>query len=217
MEKTLGFVIKCKDYSESSQIVWLYTRDFGKIKFITKGSRGKNKKFKGKIDLFTLIEINFRKNPKRELHTLTECDVIEPFSELRNDLGRFATASYMVELLEASSGLEAPAPEIYYLVMDVFNQISKETDLVFWRCVFVIKLTKYSGHFPKMDKLPELSGGTKAIISNIIDSISISNLKVSISQVKELIKIERLIIDYSVHKRLKSLDFLEEINYGAKK
>lgn len=204
MEKTIGIVIRCKDYSETSQLVWMFTKDFGKLKVIAKGSRASIKKFKGKLDLFNLCEVVFYKNPRRELHTLSECDVLESFSKIRLDLNRLATATYFAELLDASVGLEDPSREVYSLVLDIFKWLAEGKDPAFLRYIFEIKLMQFLGNLPKIDNISK--GAMR-----ILESKAIDKLKVSTRQLNELKNASRLIIDYSVDKRLKSLEFLEEI------
>lgn len=167
MEKTTGIVIKCKDYSETSQLVWLYTKDFGKIKVIAKGSRKKSK-----IDLFNIYEIIFYKS-RGELHTLGDYYVIETFNKIRQDLHRLALASYMAELVNVFTGLEDPSGEIYSLIVSVFKQLAEGKDPKLIRRGFEAKFMQYLGNLPE--------------------------------------DLDRLIVDYSRHKGLKSLEFLKEV------
>lgn len=209
IQKTEGIVIRCKDLTETSQIVWLYTKDFGKLKIVGKGTR--SRRFKTKLDLFSLNEIVFYRNPKGELHTLKECEIVEPFTEIRSDISKMAVASYMVDLLDNSVALEDPSKEIYSLLISVFRWLGKSEELDFLRLVFEIKLMQYSGTFPE----PEgISKGAAAVVRRVVDTSDIdllNKLKVSKSQLQELRKVIGLIIDYSVGKRLKSLDFLDTI------
>lgn len=164
MEKTTGIVIKCRDYSETSQLVWLYTRDFGKIKVIAKGSRKKLR-----LDLFNLYEVVFYKS-RGELHTLGEYSVLDTFDKIRMDLRRIAIASYIAELVNIFTGLEDPCREIYSLVVSAFKSLAEGKDP---RRPFEVKLMQYLGNPPE--------------------------------------DLDRLIIDYSSGKRLKSLEFLKEV------
>lgn len=202
MEKTTGLVIKCKDYSETSQLVWMYTKDFGKIKVIAKGSRKKIK-----IDLFNLCEVVFYKS-RGELHTLSEYSILETFSGIREDLNKLATASYMAELVDASTGLEDPSSEAYSLVTSVFGWLAVGRNPEFLRYIFEIKLMQVLGNFPKIDNV------SKGLMK-ILESKAIDKLKISASQLEELKNISRLIVDYSVPKELKSINFLKEVErYG---
>ena len=211
IERTRGIVIRCKDLTETSQLVWFYTKDFGKLKAVAKGSRARTKKFKSKLDLFSLDEIVFYQNPKGELHTLSESEIVEPFTEIRSDIKKMAVASYMVELLDTSLALEDPSTEIYSLVVNMFGWLVTTEELGFLRLVYEIKLLQYLGTFPE----PEgISKGASAIVRRVVQTggiDSLKKLKVSESQLQELKSAIGLIVDYSVGKRLKSLDFLEEV------
>lgn len=212
MEKTIGFVIKCKDYRETSQLVWLYSKDFGKIKVIAKGSRNQIKKFKTKLDLFSLCDIVFHRSLRSELHSLNECEIVEPFSEIRQDLDRLATASYIAELLTVSTGLEDPCNELFFLTMDVFKWLANGKDPGFLLCVFEIKFMQYQGDFPNINNV---TSGVKAIIRSILQSKAIDKLRITALQLEELRKVLRIAIDFSVGKRLKSLEFMEVVSNGA--
>jgi DNA repair protein RecO (recombination protein O) len=211
MEKTTGIVIKCKDYSETSQLVWLYTKDFGKIKLVAKGSRTRSKKFQGKIDLFNVIEIVFYKSIKGELHTLGECSVKEAFEPIRNDLNRFALSSYIAELIDAMTPLEDPNDDIFLIALQAMRNVCKGMDIKFVQSLCEIKLLHCTGSFPNIDARTDISNGVKAMIKMIRYSKTADRVKPSPVQLDELGRILRIIIDYSLGKRLKSLTFFNNL------
>jgi len=211
IEKTTGIVIKCRDLTETSQIVWFYTKDFGKIKTVAKGSRANKKQFKSKLDLFTLNEIIFYHNPRKELHTLSESEIIEPFTAIRTDIDKMAVATYIIDLLENLTPIEDKNEKIYDLLLKDFNILAVTKKADFFRIVFEIKILQFSGI---IFKPKNISKAMEAIIKKIMKTNnikSLNNLKITKSQFIELRKVVRLIVDYSLGKRLKSLDFLEEV------
>lgn len=212
MEKTLGIIIKCKDYSETSQLIWLYTKDFGKLKVIAKGSRGNSKKFKNKLDLFNIIELIFYHSQHRDLHTLGECYVIEQFPSIRGDLDKFATATYFAELIDSCTGVEDKNLKIYSLFFDELTRLSSNNNYNFCKCIFEIRFLHYLGHLPKFEYQQGLTKGALAICERIKNSASLETLKISELQMEELRSMLRLIIDYLAGKRLKSLDFIESLS-----
>ncbi len=173
MEKTTGIVIKCKDYSETSQLIWLYSKDFGKIKFVAKGSRARTKKFQGKLDLFNIVDVVFYRSIKGDLHTLGECNIAETFSGIRSDLNSLALASYMVELLDAVTPLEDPNIDIFSVSSQMLRWISEGKDLKFLQAIYEIKLLQHSGSFPNLDSRTDISNGSKAIIKMLRSSNAI--------------------------------------------
>jgi DNA repair protein RecO (recombination protein O) len=211
MEKTTGIVIKCKDYTETSQLVWIYTRDFGKIKLVAKGSRARTKKFQGKIDLFNVIDVVFYRSIRGDLHTLGECNISETFKAIRTDLNRLALASYMVELLEAVTPLEDPNSEIFCISIQALRWLSEDMDLKFLQSIYEIKVLQHSGSFPNIDARTDISNGIKAIIKMVRVSSCVERLKLSPAQLDELSQLLRIIIDYSLGKRLKSLTFFNSL------
>ena len=208
MEKTTGVVIKCVDYRETSQIVWFFTRDSGRLKVVAKGSRGRGGKAKSKIDLFHILDMVFyrSRNQKSDLHTLGDFSVTEIFSGLREDFGRMAAASYVAELVQNVSGIEDPCEKTYDLITEVLKAIAGGKYIWFILSVFEIKLLEFSGHLPD---IKGVSAGCMQVVKRIVDGRAIDKLKVSPNQMNELRGRLRLIVDGLAGKRLKSLDFLE--------
>lgn len=240
IQKTEGIIISCRDFTETSQLVTLFTKDFGKIKVIAKGSRRPNsKKFKSKLDLFNQAEVVFYRNSKGELHTLSECHILNIFTEIHLDLNRMALASYMMELLNVSLGLEDGDKQLYELVIDILHWLSNNGAVNTVRHVFEIKLLNMTGVFPQMSSCSKcnnhikgtaslnmpsgwlcikcshgrhcISKGSFALMNSIVKVKRPQAIRINILQLKEIKTIIRLIIDYSIHKRLKSLDFLERV------
>ena len=96
---TDGIVLHAFDYSESSRIVRLATRDAGLQSVIAKGARRPRAKHGASLDLFAEGAAQFSLRPGRELSTLTGFDVTRSRPELATDLGRFVAASVIAELV----------------------------------------------------------------------------------------------------------------------
>jgi len=216
IERTEGIVIRCRDITETSQLVYFYTRDFGKLKVIVKGSRGRTKRFKSKFDLFSINEILFYHNHKKELHTLKETEMIESFQGIRSSIDKVALASYMAELADRLTPVEDPVSDIYFLLKNGFTWLSETGGVLFLRIVFEIKLLHYSG---LLQGPGAMSRGSQAVFRRVLqvgDISSLKNLRVSPQQVQEFKKIVGLIVDDLLGKRLKSLSFLEDVMKMAK-
>lgn len=59
LEKTQGIILKRNDFTETSKMILIYTRDFGKCRFLAKGALRKNSRFTTNLELFNLVEIEF--------------------------------------------------------------------------------------------------------------------------------------------------------------
>ncbi len=107
---TDAIVLHAFDYLESSRILRLATRDAGVQSVIARGARRSRARF-SVLDLFAggTAELHVRQG--RELQTLAAFDIVLARSALATDLGRFAAAAAVAELVlrfgtgEASSEL----------------------------------------------------------------------------------------------------------------
>src|SRR5690242_1333292 len=58
-EKAVALVLRTTDWSESSRIATLWTREFGKVRVLAKGGRRLKSNFENALDLLTLCGIVF--------------------------------------------------------------------------------------------------------------------------------------------------------------
>jgi DNA repair protein RecO (recombination protein O) len=98
-EKALALVLRTTDWSESSRIATLWTREFGKVRALAKGGRRLKSNFENALDLLTLCSIVFLRKSSGSLDLLTEAQVVQRFPRLRTDLAALYAAYYVAELL----------------------------------------------------------------------------------------------------------------------
>ena len=98
-EKALALVLRTTDWSETSRIATLWTREFGKVRVLAKGGRRLKSNFENALDLLTLCRIVFLRKSSGSLDLLTEARVEERFPRLRADLSALYAAYYIAELL----------------------------------------------------------------------------------------------------------------------
>lgn len=95
---TDAIVLHAFDYSESSRILRLATREAGVLSVLARGARRSKGRFGSAVDLFAQGAAQISVRPVRDLQTLTAFDVTSARPELASDLGRFASASVVAEL-----------------------------------------------------------------------------------------------------------------------
>lgn len=99
MEKATALVIRGTDFSETSRIVTLWTKEFGKVRALAKGGRRLKSNFDVALDLLTVCGIVFIRKTSTSLDLLTEAQVQERFPQLRHDLAALYAAYYVAEML----------------------------------------------------------------------------------------------------------------------
>jgi DNA repair protein RecO (recombination protein O) len=98
-EKSLALVIRTADWSETSRIATMWTRDFGKVRVLAKGGRRLKSNFEIALDLLTVCSMVFLRKSSGGLDLLTEAQVVERFPHLRSDLRALYAGYYIAELL----------------------------------------------------------------------------------------------------------------------
>jgi DNA repair protein RecO (recombination protein O) len=98
-EKATALVVRTTDWSETSRIATLWTREFGRVRVLAKGGRRLKSNFESALDLLTVCSIVLLRKSSGSLDLLTEARVVERFSQLRADLPALYAAYYVAELL----------------------------------------------------------------------------------------------------------------------
>ena len=112
-EKALALVVRGTDWSESSRIATLFTREFGKVRALAKGGRRLKSNFDVAFDLLTVCQIVFLRKASGGLDLLTEARVEERFPAVRQNLAALYAGYYVAELLSDGTQDYDPHPELF--------------------------------------------------------------------------------------------------------
>ena len=149
--KSLAFVLNTQDYRDTSILGDFYTRDYGRIRGIVKGIRDTRARFGSTLEPFSLNEILFyRKRKGGDLHLVTQVDLVDIFSDVREDLERLAAASYCTELIKELVENEESAPEIFDLMYETLKFLSSGASAKRALRIFEVKLFDLLGLMPQV-------------------------------------------------------------------
>ena len=152
IEKTRGFIIKRKVYRDTSLLLTVYTRDFGKIEGIVKGARRMEDygRYDGIIDLFSNYEIVFYPR-KSSLALFVQFYLMESYWDIIKEYPDFSMVCSGIELLDYITQPYEANFQIYNLLAFFLNEFySQRRDVVFY--AFIIKLLKFSGFNPQINR-----------------------------------------------------------------
>ncbi len=123
-EKSLAIVLRVTEYSETSCIVNLLTREFGRIGAIAKGARRPKSPFNAGIDVLAVCQIVFINKPSA-LSILTEAKLERRFRAGERDLKRLYAGYYVIELIRTLTDEGERAPELFDLTHEMLVQLDK--------------------------------------------------------------------------------------------
>jgi recombinational DNA repair protein (RecF pathway) len=101
---TDAIVLRSRKHGETSKIVTLYSKEYGKIDVIAKGARDIKSKFGGALEAFAESRIVFYKKDKAEpgLYLLSKAEPIRSNAKLLESLEKIEAATAIAELLNRS-------------------------------------------------------------------------------------------------------------------
>ena len=121
LNKDSAICIRAVDYSETSQVLTFFTRSFGKIRAIAKGSKRPKSAFGGAIEPLSLGRIVFSGLSGDRLATITEFEQQSCFEGSGKDFSVLNAALFAAELIDRMSREADPHPELF----DSFEQFLK--------------------------------------------------------------------------------------------
>lgn len=147
-EKTTGLVIRQADFSESSRVVTLFTRDFGKISAVAKGAKRLKGPFESALDLLTESRLVFLKKSSGGLDLLTECQLMARFRPPAGNLHSLYGGYYVAELLAGLTEEYDPHPVLYDEAVTTLRRLAEEADFRWPVLRFEVILLREIGHLP---------------------------------------------------------------------
>ncbi len=141
-----------RDFSETSLILVLISRNHGKISLLAKGIKRPQKKTAGGIDILDKIGANFSINLDG-LGLLHEFSHKNSWRELRTDIKKWYAGLFITEIVNLSTKELLPIPEIYDLLNKTLDSIANaESQQDLGRIIVntTLMLLHYVGYKPEL-------------------------------------------------------------------
>ncbi len=162
IESVEGIVISETNYSESSKILNVLTKEHGLIGIMSKGCRSMKSKLRGvsRKLLYGTFHIYYKPNG---ISTLIGVDVLSSFSETLTDLERISYASYILDLTHQV--LKQNEEEgIFDLLKDTLLKIEEGLNPIALTNILEVKLLDFLGVSPSIDACAHC-GSDKQIVT----------------------------------------------------
>ncbi|MGL4553045.1 MAG: DNA repair protein RecO [Gemmataceae bacterium] len=124
-EKATALVLRTTDWSESSRIATLFSRELGKVRALAKGGRRLKSSFDNGLDLLTLCDIVLIRKPSGGLDLLTEAAVVRRFPRLQRDLSALYAGYYVAELLADWTEDGDPHPALFDEAVEALHDLGE--------------------------------------------------------------------------------------------
>lgn len=160
MEKIEGIIVSVNDFKESSKILNIFTKEYGVIGVIAKGSKSIKSTLRSVTDRLTYgyFYMNYRED---KLSVLSSVDVINPFKNIKKDIECISYASYILDLA-TQVYKQNNSSDIYKLLIDSLIKINELYDPMVITNILELKYLDYLGVMPVLDRC-SVCGSEKSI------------------------------------------------------
>ena len=162
IESIEGIILSETNYSESSKILNVLTKEYGLIGVISKGCRNMKSKLRGvsRKLLYGTIHIYYKPNG---LSTLIGVDVINSYSKTLMDLEKISYASFILDLINQVLK-QTDDSNIFDLLRDTLNKLEEGLNPIALTNILELKLLDYLGVSPSIDSCAHC-GNAKDIVT----------------------------------------------------
>jgi DNA repair protein RecO (recombination protein O) len=151
-EKSAAIVLRVIEFSETSCVVTLMTREFGKITGLAKGARRKKSPFEAALDVLSIVRIVFLRKTPPAMDLLTESKLERRFRAASSNLERLYAAYYVAELLTVMTETADPQPSLFDIAETTIMGLDDGLVDPFWLLTrFELRLLEVLGHLPVLN------------------------------------------------------------------
>lgn len=237
-EKILGIVLNVRKYNDRNNIVVIYTRERGKVSFISPTGSGKASNVRrARLQPLALIETELNYKTTSELQRLGSVSTPEIWQDLYFDPSKRSMALFISEFLYKLLEPETPDSRLFNFLVDSIRLLDNmKTGIADFHIPFLVSLLYFSGiqpdittyrdgyvfDFPSGVFVPEMEAkgpmikSPEARMVSYISRINFSNMKsLRLTSANRRQILYELLNYYSYHfpglGTLKSPDVLREI------
>ncbi len=125
--KTEAVVLRATKFRESSKILVFYTREHGKMSVIAKGCRGPRSKFGSSLEPMSHVQAVVYRKEGRDLQLLSQCDLLESFFRISEEMERLYAAMTIVALLDKVAHPEEKNEPLFDATVGALRAINNAT------------------------------------------------------------------------------------------
>ncbi len=114
-------ILRSQPYSETSRIVTFMSRENGLVKGIARGARGKRSRFGATLEPLQRVRVTLSVREGRDLQTVTEADLLQPYGQIREDLFSSTWAQAVLELTSRVVWQEHASEDVFELLLAILH------------------------------------------------------------------------------------------------
>ena len=143
-----AIILSYTPLGEADLLVTMFTRDQGKVRAVGKGARRSTSKLVGHLEPLTLMRMSMAHG--RNMDIISQGEVVQSFSKLKEDLTGITKGLYLAELVNGFGAEDSANPELYRLMIETLLAIETDPESDMPLRFFEFHLLQVSGLMPEL-------------------------------------------------------------------
>jgi DNA repair protein RecO (recombination protein O) len=150
-----AIVLRHLNWGEADRLIWLFTKEYGKLRAVAKGVRKARSRKAGHLEPFTRVSLLLARG--KEIPLITQVETLDAYLPIREDLIRMTCGLYLVELLDRFTYEEGANIGIFTLLTDSLGRLSQAVDQDLVARYYEVRLLDHLGFRPQLLKCAQCS------------------------------------------------------------
>lgn len=160
-DKVQGFILKQMDYQDSSSILTVLTKEYGKLSIVARGVKKMTSKNASKTLPFTLVEFLIDYKENHTMFTMQQATCIQMYKHMHMDLQKSTVASIMAEIVDDFVVEESAS--YYRMLFEAYEALEQDTHIETVLALFLVEEMKEFGIEADVDECVHC--GKKQVVS----------------------------------------------------
>jgi len=146
LQRISGVVIHLTDYGEADKIITIYSPTLGQWTGIAKGAKRSIKRFVNKLELFSLLEINY--SDQYNLPIINQAELINSHLPLRQNYQAYTAATLVCELFRSWTHANDHDPQLFSCLTWILGSLCQRQGQQEAMVLFLVKFYSRLGYQP---------------------------------------------------------------------
>ena len=153
--KARSIILRSHKLGEADRIIRMYSSEGRVISAVAKGSRKTRSRFRGRLELFHLVDMELTRG--RELDIINQAEIIHCFSNIPGDFYKFVFAEIISNIIlktQSSADENLALFKLLYVCLNEIDNTGQDDEITLKKilCFFEAKFLQVTGFTPLLDR-----------------------------------------------------------------
>jgi DNA repair protein RecO (recombination protein O) len=145
-----AIVLRTSNVGDQDKIAVFFCHDKGLLRGVAKGARKFGNRFGSSLEPMSVVRVFYYEKERRELVTVSGCDLIESFFEIQAEPATAFLLTYFAELIEEFAPARAREEVLYRLLLSILHCLKEGGDRDFAAAYFEAWFLQANGLLPDL-------------------------------------------------------------------